>query len=82
VDSATSFNLSTLFNAIAQAIPDQTFLIWRDKRLTYRDVNSRVDGIAHYLGSLGLGCQIERTHLAGHESGQDHLALYASTSKP
>jgi fatty-acyl-CoA synthase len=76
MDSATSFNLSTLFNAIAQAIPDQTFLIWRDKRLTYRDVNSRVDGIAHYLRSLGLGCQIERTHLAGHESGQDHLALY------
>jgi acyl-coenzyme A synthetase/AMP-(fatty) acid ligase len=27
VDSETSFNLSTLFNAIAQAIPDQTFLI-------------------------------------------------------
>jgi fatty-acyl-CoA synthase len=76
VDSSTSFNLSTLFNAIAQAIPDQTFLIWRDKRLTYRDVNSRVDGIAHYLHSLGLGCRIERNHLAGHESGQDHLALY------
>jgi 3-oxocholest-4-en-26-oate---CoA ligase len=76
VDSAISFNLSTLFNEIAQAIPDQTFLIWRDKRLTYRDVNSRVDGIAHYLRSQGLGCRIERTHLAGHESGQDHLALY------
>jgi 3-oxocholest-4-en-26-oate---CoA ligase len=72
----TSFNLSTLFDAVARAIPDQTFLIWRDKRLTYRDVNSRVDGIAHYLHSLGLGCRIERTHLAGHESGQDHLALY------
>jgi 3-oxocholest-4-en-26-oate---CoA ligase len=76
VDSATSFNLSTLFNEIAQAIADQTFLVWRDKRLTYRDVNSRVDGIAHYLHSLGLGCRIERAHLAGHESGQDHLALY------
>jgi 3-oxocholest-4-en-26-oate---CoA ligase len=76
VDSATSFNLSTLFNEITQAIADQTFLVWRDKRLTYRDVNSRVDGIAHYLHSLGLGCRIERAHLAGHESGQDHLALY------
>src|ERR1700744_5489553 len=67
VDSATSFNLSALFNAIAQAIPDQTVLIWREKRLTYRDVNSRVDGIAHYLRSLGLGCRIERAHLATHE---------------
>lgn len=72
----TAFNLSTLFNAIAQAIPDQTFLIWRDKRLTYHDVNARVDGIARYLHSQGLGCRIERSGLAGHESGQDHLALY------
>jgi 3-oxocholest-4-en-26-oate---CoA ligase len=76
VEAATNFNLSTLFDAIARAIPDQTFLIWRDKRLTYRDVNSRVDGIAHYLHSQGLGCRIERAQLAGHESGQDHLALY------
>jgi acyl-CoA synthetase (AMP-forming)/AMP-acid ligase II len=76
VDSETSFNLSTLFNAIAQAIPDQTFLIWRDKRLTYRDVDARVDGIAYYLQSQGLGCRTERSDLADYESGQDHLALY------
>jgi len=76
VDCATGFNLSTLFHAVAQAIPDQAFLIWRDKRLTYGDVNARVDAIAHYLHSQGLGCRTERSQLAGHESGQDHLGLY------
>lgn len=72
----TEFNLSTLFNEVAQAIPDQTFLIWRGKRLSYADVNARVNGIAHYLHAQGLGCHTERDQLAGHESGQDHLALY------
>lgn len=72
----SSYNLSSVFNHIARAIPDQTFVVWRDKRLTYSQVNSRVDGIAHHLTSLGLGCHTERDSLAGHQSGQDHLALY------
>jgi acyl-CoA synthetase (AMP-forming)/AMP-acid ligase II len=71
-----SFNLSTVFSTVAQAIPDQTFLVWRDKRLNYAEVDARIDGIAHYLAAAGLGCHTERDDLAGHESGQDHLGLY------
>jgi fatty-acyl-CoA synthase len=70
------FNLSTVFSTVAKAIPDQPFLVWRDKRLSYGQVDARIDGVAHYLASAGLGCHTERDDLAGHESGQDHLGLY------
>ena len=73
---SVSFNLSTVFSTVADAIPDQPFLVWRDKRLSYAQVDSRIDGVAHYLCAAGLGCHTERDDLAGHESGQDHLGLY------
>lgn len=73
---SVSFNLSTVFSTVANAIPDQPFLVWRDKRLTYAQIDARIDGVAHYLAAAGLGCHTERDELAGHESGQDHLGLY------
>ncbi|MDT5070514.1 MAG: 3-oxocholest-4-en-26-oate---CoA ligase [Mycobacterium sp.] len=71
-----SFNLSDVFRTVARTIPHQTFLTWRDRHLSYADIDARVDGFAHYLASVGLGCHTERDSLAGHESGQDHLAIY------
>jgi 3-oxocholest-4-en-26-oate---CoA ligase len=71
-----TFNLSDVFGAVAKAIPDQTFLVWRDRRLSYADVDAHVDGFANYLASVGLGCHTERDSLEGHESGQDHLGIY------
>jgi acyl-CoA synthetase (AMP-forming)/AMP-acid ligase II len=76
VMSDVSFNLSDVFGTVARTIPDQTFVVWRDRRLSYADLDARVDGFAHYLASVGLGCHTERDSLAGHESGQDHLAIY------
>ncbi len=70
------FNLSEVFHGIAAAIPDATLFTWRGRHHTYRAVDARADGVAHYLASVGLGCHRERAELAGHESGQDHLALY------
>lgn len=70
------FNLSDVFATVARTIPDQTFLVWRDRRLTYAETDSRIDGFARYLVSAGLGCRTERDALGGHESGQDHLGIY------
>ena len=70
------FNLSTVFAAVAHAVPDQEVLVWRDRRLTYADMDARIDGLAHALVEHGLGCHTERDRLPGHESGQDHLGLY------
>jgi len=74
--NAVSFDLSTVFRTVAEAIPDNQVLIWRDRRLTYAQMDARIDGVAHYLVSRGLGCHIERDRLAGHQSGQDHVGLY------
>jgi acyl-CoA synthetase (AMP-forming)/AMP-acid ligase II len=74
--SGISFNLSDVFGTVARTIPDQTFLVWRGSRLSYAEVDRRVDGFANYLTSVGLGCHTEREALAGHESGQDHLGIY------
>ena len=71
-----SFDLSTIFRTVAQTIPDKQVLVWRDRRLTYAQMDARIDGVAHYLASRGLGSHIERNQLANHQSGQDHMGLY------
>jgi len=71
-----TFNLSAVFRTVAETLPDSKVLIWRDRRLTYAQMDARIDGIAHYLVSRGLGCHTERDQLAGHQSGQDHMGLY------
>jgi fatty-acyl-CoA synthase len=76
VNTDTGFNLSAVFETVAGAVPDQEVLVWRDLRFTYRELNVRIDGVAHYLVERGLGCHTERPDLAGHVSGQDHLGIY------
>jgi len=76
VPELTGFNLSTVVDTVARAVPDQEVMVWRDLRLTYAELNRRVDGVAHFLVDQGLGCHTERSELAGHESGQDHLGIY------
>lgn len=70
------FNLSTVFTAVASAIPEQEVIVWRDRRLTYAAMDTRIDGVARHLVAAGLACHTERGALAGHESGQDHMGLY------
>ena len=73
---ALKFDLSSVFKSVAAVIPDETMLVWRDRRLSYGAMDTRIDGIANYLTALGLGCHAERDGLAGYESGQDHLGIY------
>ncbi|CDO88711.1 acyl-CoA synthetase [Mycobacterium triplex] len=72
----SGFSLSTVFSTLAQALPEQRVLYWRGRQWTYAEMDARVDGVAHYLASLGMGCHTERDRLQGHESGQDHVGLY------
>jgi 3-oxocholest-4-en-26-oate---CoA ligase len=74
--SDVSFDLSSVFHTVATTLPDHRVLIWRDLELTYAQMDARIDGVAHYLTSQGLGCHTEREHLQPHQSGQDHIGLY------
>ncbi|MGH9213813.1 MAG: acyl-CoA synthetase [Acidimicrobiales bacterium] len=74
--SDTQFNLARIFETVAAAVPDREAIVWRDRRLTYRDLADRSRQLAAYLQSRGLGTRQDRSGLAGHESGQDHLGIY------
>lgn len=70
------FNLAEINEAVAAAVPDRECIVWRDRRLTYRDVRDRTRRLANHLLARGLTVTKQRGQLAGHESGQAHLACY------
>lgn len=72
----TDFNIGTVHETVAAVVPDRECIVWRDRRLTYRDVTDRSRRLASYLHRAGLGAHTERSELNGWESGQDHVALY------
>ncbi len=74
----TEFNLAQVHEAIADAIPDRECIVFRDRRLTWEQVTDRTRRLANVLADAGLGARSEgRTGLAGWESHEDHLAIYA-----
>ena len=70
------FNLALVHEAVAAAIPDREAIIWGDRRITYGQLAARTRRLANHLLGEGFEVRTERSALAGHESGQDHLALY------
>ena len=70
------FDLATVSEVVAAAVPDREAIIFGDRRLTYADLAERTRRLASYLHDHGVGCRTERSELQPHESGQDHIALY------
>ncbi len=69
-------DVATVHEAIAEQRRDAVCLVAGGRRLTWTDVSDRTRRLANHLVAHGLGCHTERDRLAGHESGQDHLAIY------
>ncbi len=74
--SSPQFSVAEVHEAIAASRPDEVCLVYRDRRLTWAELTSRTRRLANHLIARGLGCHTERDQLQGHESGQDHLAIY------
>ena len=70
------FSVAEVHEAIAAANPDKECLVVGDRRFTWAEITDRTRRLANVLIGHGLGCHTERQFLAGHESGQDHLAIY------
>ncbi len=70
------FSLAEVHEAIAASRPDADCLVFRDRRFSWAEITERTRRLANHLIAGGLGVHTERTDLAGHESGQDHLAIY------
>jgi acyl-CoA synthetase (AMP-forming)/AMP-acid ligase II len=71
-----TFNLATIQEAIAAAVPDRECIVYRDRRISWRTFTDRTRRLANFLRARGLGCRVERSALRNWESGQDHLGLY------
>jgi len=70
------FNLATVVEAVEAAAPDRLAVAFRERELTYAQFGDRWRRLANALVGAGLGAHIDRSELAGHQSGQDHLAIY------
>ena len=73
--TTTQFNLAKAFDTLVESLADRDCIVWRDRRLTYRQVQERSRRLASYLHGRGLTVHTERPGLRGWESGQDHVAL-------
>ena len=74
--AAQELSLAEVHEAIGRTRPDEECLVFRDRRLTWSQIEDRTRRLANHLLGAGLGCHTERNKLLGHESGQDHLAIY------
>ncbi len=70
------FSFPQMMETIAGEIPDREAIVFRDRRFTFRQYTDRSRCLANYLTQRGYGTSRERIVLQGHESGQDHMALY------
>jgi len=48
------FNLADLFECVADRVPDREAIVWRDRRLTFRDIDERATRLAHALQDAGV----------------------------
>ena len=74
--SRVEFNLARVIEAVAEAHPERVALVHRGRQILFPDLVRRYRQLGTALNAAGIGCHTERSELDGHESGQDHVALY------
>ncbi len=62
-----SFNIADMVEHAVDAVPEKVAVIQDDRRLTYRELDERVDRLAHHLAEAGLG-------------PGDHIGIYGPNS--
>ena len=80
----SSFNLSELFERIADAVPERTALVAHDRRLTYAQLDERANRLAHHLADAGIGRgdHVGLQLLNGTEYVEGMLACYKLRAVP
>jgi fatty-acyl-CoA synthase len=69
------FTLTKVFDTLVETVGDRECIVWKNRRLTYAEVAERSRRLGAFLHQKGLGVRTGRESLAGHESGQDSVAL-------
>ena len=71
-----TLNLGSINDAVSTAVPMREAIVFRNRRITYFDLQHRTRRLANYLLQQNLGFNTPRDELQPWESGQDHLGLY------
>lgn len=71
-----TMNLGTINDAVASAVPLREAIVFRDRRITYYELQQRTRRLANYLLQKDIGFNQPREELQPWESGQDHVGLY------
>ena len=71
------YNLATINEAIAEAVPDREAIVFRDRRFTYADLTQRTRRFRETFSSnTASAATPKRGALDDWRSGQDHLGIY------
>lgn len=70
------FNLAALHEAIAAVVPDRECIVFRDRRLTWAEVNERTRRLAAVLVANGVGLRADPSAVEPWVSPHDQVALY------
>ncbi len=71
-----TMNLGTINDAVANSVPFREAIVFRDRRITYYELQQRTRRLANYLLQNDIGFNQPRDELEPWESGQDHVGLY------
>ena len=71
-----TINVATIYEAIADQLPDYTAVVHRDRRLSYAQVQDRARRFANAMLDRGITHHTDRGALENWQSGQDHVAIY------
>jgi fatty-acyl-CoA synthase len=74
--SSVEFNLARVIAEVAKTHPERVALMHRGAEISFPKFVDRYQRLGNAFAEAGLGCHTERSSLEGHESGQDHVALY------
>ena len=80
----SSYNLSELFERVADTVPERTALVAHDRRLTYAELEERANRLAHHLADSGIGRgdHVGLQLLNGTEYVEGMLACYKLCAVP
>jgi acyl-CoA synthetase (AMP-forming)/AMP-acid ligase II len=73
--TGTGLNIVAAHEAIAEVVPDRECIVWRDRRLSWREVTERSRRLANALLEAGIGGEPRSTSQRW-ESPHDHVALF------
>jgi 3-oxocholest-4-en-26-oate---CoA ligase len=71
------FALTQIFSAVADAVPHRLAVVWRARTRSFAELSLRVDGLASFLRSHGIGARGPLHDCPQWVSPQDHVAIVA-----